>query len=146
LRLGVHVAQDHRTDLRDGNGFGGDLRHDLFAGLVELLVVHMRDHQHVLGEDQDGDVPADLGAVEVRLEVDQVCEAVPAVQGVVHHVGHQQRVKAGLLQGAFEALALHAVVVRAVVESLRAVVGRLRLRGGRLGAHFPIFTDRCGTR
>lgn len=38
-------------------------------------------------------MPADLGAVKMRLEVDQVCKAVPAVQGVIHHIGHQQRVK-----------------------------------------------------
>src|SRR5919205_70128 len=93
LRLGVHVAQHHRPDLRHRNGLRGNLRHDLFARLVELLVIHMGDHQHVLGEDQDGDVPADLGPVEMRLKVDQVCQAVPAVQGVIHHVGHQQRVE-----------------------------------------------------
>ena len=54
---------------------------------------------------------ADLGAVEVRFEVDQVRHAVPAVQGVIDHVGHQPGVETGLLEGAVQALALRAVVM-----------------------------------
>jgi hypothetical protein len=71
----------------------------------------VRDHEHVLGEHQDGDVAPDFGTVEVRLKVYEVGKAVPAVEGVIHDVGHQARVEAGLLQGSVQALALGGVVV-----------------------------------
>ena len=106
LRLGVHVAEDHRADLRHGNGLGGDLGHDLFAGLIQLLVVHVGDDQHVGGQHQHRDVAADLGPVKVGFQVHQVRHAVAAVQGVVDDVGHQPGVEAGLLEGTFKALAL----------------------------------------
>ena len=146
LRLGVHVAEHHGADLRHGHGFGGDLRHDLFARLVELLVVHVGDDQHVLGQDQHGDVAADLGAVEVRLEVHQVGHAVAAVEGVVNDVGHQPGVETGLLERTLQALTLRTVVMQAVVVRARASGdGCLGLGCRRLKAHVSIFTDRLGT-
>jgi hypothetical protein len=53
----------------------------------------------------------DLGPVKVRFKVDQVRDAVAAVQGVVNDVGHEQGVEACFLEGAVKALALRAVAV-----------------------------------
>jgi hypothetical protein len=53
----------------------------------------------------------DLCPVKVRFKVDQVGDAVAAVQGVVNDVGHEQGVEACLLEGAVKALALRAVAV-----------------------------------
>jgi hypothetical protein len=69
------------------------------------------DHQHVGGEDQHGDVAADLGPVKVGLQVHQVGHAFASVQGVVDDVGHQAGVEAGLLQGAVQAQGLRCVAV-----------------------------------
>jgi hypothetical protein len=71
----------------------------------------VRDHQHVRGQHQHRDVAADFGAVKVGFQVHQVGDAVAAVQGIVHDVGHEAGVKTCLLQRAIEALALRTVAV-----------------------------------
>ena len=63
---------------------------------------------------------ADLGAVEVGFQVDQVGHAVAAVQGVVDDVGHQQRVEAGLLEGAVQAWPCALWLCESVVVACRA--------------------------
>ena len=146
LRLGVHVAEHHGADLRHGHGLGGDLGDDLLAGLIELLVVHVGDDQHVVGQHQHGDVAADLGAVKVGFQVHQVGHAVAAVQGVVNNVGHQPGVEAGLLEGPFQALALRRcghVRCGGVRPGVRSRA--LGASTWEAGAHSPIFTDRLGT-
>jgi hypothetical protein len=71
----------------------------------------MGDHQHVGGKDQNRDVAAHFSAVEVRFQVDQVRDAVAAVQRIVNDIGHKPGVEACLLQRALKALALRAVAV-----------------------------------
>ncbi|GGJ20825.1 hypothetical protein GCM10010052_17640 [Paenarthrobacter histidinolovorans] len=60
-------------------------------------------------------MPADLRTVEVGLEVNQVGQAFPAVEGIINDVGHQPRVETGLLQGLLQTLSLGTVVVSCVV-------------------------------
>ncbi len=135
--LRIHVAKDHRADLGHGYRLSGDLGNDLLSGLIQLLVINVSDHQHVLREHQHSDVPADLGTVEMGLQVDQVGEALPAVQGVIDDVGHQPWVETCLLQRLVQALSLRAVMMGGVVPG----VGRTGLRRRRLGAHSPPFSQ-----
>jgi hypothetical protein len=111
LRLGIHVAQDNGADLGHGYRLGGDLGDDLLAGLIELLVVHVGDHQHVRGKDQHRDVAADLGPVKMGFQMHQMGHAFAAVQRVVNNVGHQERVETGLLECVVQAQGLRRVAV-----------------------------------
>jgi hypothetical protein len=69
------------------------------------------DHEHVVGQYQHRNVPPDFGPVKVCFEVNQVGKAIPAVEGVVHDVGHEPGVEGRLLQCPVQALALGGVVV-----------------------------------
>ena len=98
---------------------------------------------------------ADLGTVEVRLEVHQVCHAIAAVQGIGDNVRHEAPVEPGLLEGPFQALALRAVVMEAmVVRGLASGGSRQGFGCWRLGAHGlhfhrsagDLLTVRSGTR
>jgi hypothetical protein len=82
----------------------------------------------------------------MRFKMHKVRHAVAPVQGVINDVGHQPGVEACLLERPFQALALDAVVMCAMpVRGLVTGSGCVRLRRGRLGAHYSIFTDRLGT-
>ncbi|CAH0326389.1 hypothetical protein SRABI128_05305 [Microbacterium sp. Bi128] len=79
---------------------------------------------------------ADLGPVEVCLEMYEVGHAIAAIQGIGDDVGHEPGVETGLLEGPFQALALRTVVMEAVVvRGLACGGGRQGLGCWRLGAH-----------
>jgi hypothetical protein len=54
---------------------------------------------------------ADFGPVKVGFQVDQVGNAVAAVQGIINNISHKTGVEACLLERPFQALALRAVAV-----------------------------------